>query len=86
MLLYGHDDTFLPTSVHLATNALYACKECANKDFMWHDYKILEQYAKKACAPNFEQLFSERLKMVDANDEDKQEFTSAGILDISSMV
>lgn len=80
MLLYGHDDTFIPALEHLATNALYACKECANKDFMWHDYKILEQYAKKACAPNIEQLFSETLKMVDANDEDKQKFLQSKMM------
>lgn len=47
MLLYGHDDTFIPASEYLAVNALYACKEYGNKDFMWRDYEILEQYAKK---------------------------------------
>ena len=26
MLLYGHDDTFIPASEYLAVNALYACK------------------------------------------------------------
>ena len=69
MLLYGHDDTFIPASEYLATNALYACnKEGSNKDFMWHDYEILEQYAKKVCVPNIEQLFSETLKMVNVSD------------------
>jgi hypothetical protein len=40
MLLYGHDDTFIPASEYLAANALYACKEKGNKDFMWHDYEV----------------------------------------------
>ena len=57
MLLYGHDDTFIPASEYLAVNALYACKEYGNKDFMWRDYEILEKYAKKACVPNIEELF-----------------------------
>lgn len=69
MLLYGHDDTFIPASEYLAVNALYACKEVGNKDFMWRDYEILEQYAKNACAPNIEELFSETIKMINASDE-----------------
>ena len=68
MLLYGHDDTFIPASEYLAVNALYTCKEDGNKDFMWRDYEILEQYAEKACVPNIEELFSETLRMVNAND------------------
>jgi hypothetical protein len=77
MFLYGHDDTFIPASEYLAENALYACKESAIKNFMWYDYKMLEQYAKNVCAPNIEQLFSETLKMVNASDEDKQKFTQS---------
>ena len=41
---------------------------------MWHDYEILEQYVKKVCVPNIEQLFSETLKMVNVSDEGKQIF------------
>ena len=81
MLLYGHDDTFIPASEYLATNALYACnKEGSNKDFMWHDYEILEQYAKKVCVPNIEQLFSETLKMVNVSDEEKQIFLQSKMM------
>ena len=54
MLLYGHDDTFIPASEYLAANVLYACKEKGNKDFMWHDYEVLEQYSKSSFAPNVE--------------------------------
>lgn len=80
MLLYGHDDTFIPASEYLAVNALYACKEYGNKDFMWRYYEILEQYAKKACVPNIEELFSETLKMVNASDEDKQIFLQSKMM------
>ena len=74
MLLYGHDDTFIPASEYLAVNALYACKEVGNKAFMWRDYEVLEQHAKSACAPNIDELFSETIKMVNASDEEKQKF------------
>lgn len=80
MLLYGHDDTFIPASEYLAVNALYACKEVGNKDFMWRDYEILEQYAKNACAPNIEELFSETIKMVNASDEEKQVFLQSKMM------
>lgn len=80
MLLYGHDDTFIPASEYLAVNALYACKEVGNKDFMWRDYEILEQYAKNACAPNIEELFSETIKMINASDEEKQVFLQSKMM------
>ena len=80
MLLYGHDDTFIPASEYLAVNALYTCKEDGNKDFMWRDYEILEQYAEKACVPNIEELFSETLRMVNANDKDKQTFLQSKMM------
>ncbi|MDD4111888.1 MAG: hypothetical protein PHC56_02520 [Herbinix sp.] len=80
MLIYGHDDTFIPATEYLAANALYACKENATKNFMWHDYEVLEQFAKNACAPNVEQLFSETLKMVNASDEDKQKFLQSKMM------
>lgn len=80
MLLYGHDDTFIPAAEYLAANALYACKEKGTKNFMWHDYELLEQYAKKACAPNVEQLFSETLKMTNASDEEKQKFLQSKMM------
>lgn len=73
-LLYGHDDTFIPASEYLAVNALFACKEVGKKDFMWRDYEILEQYAKKACAPNIDELFSDTIKMANASDVEKQNF------------
>lgn len=80
MLLYGHNDTFIPASEYLAANALFACKEVGNKDFMWRDYEILERYAKNACAPNIAQLFSETIKMVNASDEEKQEFLQSKMM------
>ena len=80
MLLYGHDDTFIPAAEYLAANALYACKEKGTKNFMWHDYELLEQYAKKACAPNVEQLFSETLKMTNVSDEEKQKFLQSKMM------
>lgn len=80
MLLYGHDDTFIPASEYLAVNALYACKEVGNKDFMWRDYEILEQYAKNAFAPNIEELFSETIKMVNASYEEKQVFLQSKMM------
>lgn len=80
MLLYGHDDTFIPASEYLAVNALYACKEVGNKDFMWHDYEILEQYAKKACVPNIEELFAETFKMTNASDEEKEKFLQSKMM------
>lgn len=80
MLLYGHDDTFIPATEYLAANALYACKEKTTKNFMWHDYKLLEQYAKNACAPNVEQLISETLKMVNSSDEEKQKFLQSKMM------
>lgn len=80
MLLYGHDDIFIPASEYLAVNALYACKEVGNKDFMWRDYEILEQYAKNACAPNIEELFSETIKMINASDEEKQVFLQSKMM------
>lgn len=80
MLLYGHDDTFIPASEYLAANALYACKEKGNKDFMWHDYEVLEQYSKSSFAPNVEQLFSETLSMVNASDDEKQKFLQSKMM------
>ena len=80
MLLYGHDDTFIPASEYLAANVLYACKEKGNKDFMWHDYEVLEQYSKSSFAPNVEQLFSETLSMVNASDDEKQKFLQSKMM------
>ena len=80
MLLYGHDDTFIPASEYLAVNALYACKEVGNKAFMWRDYEVLEQHAKSACAPNIDELFSETIKMVNASDEEKQKFLQSKMM------
>lgn len=56
MLLYGHDDKSIPASEYLATNALFACKKDGERDFMWHDYKMLEMFAKNAFVPNVEKL------------------------------
>ena len=80
MLLYGHDDTFIPASEYLAVNALYACKKVGNKDFMWRDYEVLEQYAKKACAPNIDELFAETIRMVNASDEEKIKFLQSKMM------
>ena len=80
MLLYGHDDTFIPASEFLAVNALFACKEVGKKDFMWRDYEILEQYAKKACAPNIDELFSDTIKMANASDVEKQKFLQSKMM------
>lgn len=80
MLLYGHDDTFIPASEYLAVNALFACKEVGKKDFMWRDYEILEQYAKKACAPNIDELFSDTIKMANASDVEKQKFLQSKMM------
>ena len=80
MLLYGHDDKFIPASEYLATNALYACKKDGDRDFKWHDYEVLEQYGKSAYAPNVEKLISETLKMVNASDEDKQKFLQSKMM------
>ncbi len=80
MLLYGYDDTFIPASEYLAVNALFACKEVGNKDFMWRDYKILEQYAKNACVSNINELFSETIKMANASDEEKQKFLQSKMM------
>lgn len=80
MLLYGHDDTFIPAAEYLAANALYACKENGDKNFMWHDYELLEQYSKSSFAPNVEQLFSETLKMVNASDDEKQKFLQSKMM------
>ncbi len=67
MLLYGHDDKFIPASEYLATNALHACKKDGDRDFKWHDYEVLEQYGKNAYAPNVENLINETLKMVNSS-------------------
>lgn len=80
MLLYGHDDTFIPAAEYLAANALYACKEKGEKNFMWHDYELLEQYSKNSAVPNVEQLFSETLKMANANDDEKQKFLQSKMI------
>ena len=80
MLLYGYDDTFIPASEYLASNALFACKENGNKDFMWRDYEILEWYAKSACVPNIENLFSETIIMANASDEEKQKFLQSKMM------
>lgn len=80
MLLYGHDDTFIPAAEYLAANALYACKEKGAKDFMWHDYELLEQYSKNSFVPNVEQLFSDTLKMVNASEDEKQPFLQSKMM------
>lgn len=80
MLLYKHDGTFIPASEYLAANALYACKEVGNKDFMWRDYEILEQYAQKASAPNINELFAETIKMANASDEEKEKFLQSKMM------
>lgn len=80
MLLYGHDDTFIPAAEYLAANALYACKEKGAKDFMWHDYELLEQYSKNSFVPNVEQLFSDTLKMVNASEDEKQQFLQSKMM------
>lgn len=80
MLLYGHDDKFIPASEYLATNALHACKKDGDRDFKWHDYEVLEQYGKNAYAPNVENLINETLKMVNSSDEDKQKFLQSQMM------
>lgn len=80
MLLYGHDDKFIPASEYLATNALYACKRDGDRDFKWCDYEVLEQYGKNAYIPNIEKLMYETLKMVNDSDEDKQEFLQSQMM------
>ncbi|HUM85158.1 MAG TPA: hypothetical protein PLN48_15575 [Lachnospiraceae bacterium] len=80
MLLYGHDDTFIPAAEYLAANALYACKEKGIKNFMWHDYELLEQYSKNSFVPNVEQLFSETLRMANASDDEKQKFLQSKMM------
>lgn len=80
MLLYGHDDKFIPASEYLATNALYACKKDGDRDFKWHDYEVLEQYGQNAYIPNMEKLISETLKMVNASEADKQKFLQSQMM------
>lgn len=80
MLLYGHDDTFIPAAEYLATNALHACSIEGTKEFKWADYQILEQYGKNAFTPNVEKMFNETLKMVNASDEEKQKFLQSQMM------
>ncbi len=80
MLLYGHDDTFIPATEYLATNAIYACTVEEKKDFKWADYQILEQYGKNAYTPNIEKLFNDTLKMVNSSDEEKQQFLQSQMM------
>ncbi len=80
MLLYGHDDTFIPAAEYLATNAIYACSIEGTKEFKWADYQILEQYGKKAFTPNIEKLFDDTLKMINSSDEEKQQFLQSQMM------
>lgn len=47
---------------------------------MWHDYELLEQYSKNSFVPNVEQLFSDTLKMVNASDDEKQQFLQSKMM------
>lgn len=80
MLLYGHDDTFIPATEYLAANALHACNIEGTKEFKWADYQILEQYGKRAYTPNVEKIIAETLKMVNASDTEKQEFLQSQMM------
>lgn len=82
MLLYGHDDTFIPAAEYLAANALCACGLEGTKEFKWADYQLLEQYGKDAYAPNVEKMITETLKMVNASDMKKQEFLQSQMMQV----
>lgn len=80
MLLYGHDDMFIPAAEYLATNALHACSIEGTKEFKWADYQILEQYGKQAHSPDIEKLIVDTMKMVEASDTEKQEFLQSQMM------
>ncbi len=86
ILLYGHDDTFIPAAEYLATNSLYACDEKNVKPFNWSDYQILERYAKDAFAPKINSIFADTLAMVNASDEEKEKFLQSKIMQLKGSV
>lgn len=86
MSLYGQGiDSLISASEYLATNALYACKESSNKLFDWEDYLVLENFCYEAFSPNIEELFCDALKMVNATDEEKEEYLKSIHMKIKNM-
>lgn len=86
MLLYGHDDTFIPASEYLAANSLYACGDKEEKPFIWSDYLRLEQYAKMAVSPDIEKLFNDTLSMINAGDEEKEKFLQSKMMQLKGNI